>query len=82
MFDLLDCAESHQVLQGRLLKAVVHTSQQPVERALPRVLGDFNHIAPAPLGSVTVSKIAHASMGAYPARERRGEGTVQMHWES
>jgi hypothetical protein len=45
VFDLLGCAESCEVFQGRLSKLAVCSSRQPVSRSLFRLLGDCAHIA-------------------------------------
>jgi hypothetical protein len=45
VFDLLGCAESCEVLQGRLSKVAVRSSRQSVSRSLFRLLGDCAHIA-------------------------------------
>jgi hypothetical protein len=67
---LLDCAESREVLQRRLPKPVVHTSQQPVERSLLRLLGDFTIVGlarredEAGLRRPVSDRVPHASVDA------------------
>jgi hypothetical protein len=40
------------VLQGRLHKLTVYSSQRPLCRSLHRLLGDFEHITTAGVGSL------------------------------
>jgi hypothetical protein len=43
--DLLNCAESCEVLHRRLSQPSVYSSREPVRRSLHKVLGKCEHIA-------------------------------------